>query len=454
MDEQGKGPRGPVPEALSDFSVRTGGQHRLVAQATNFARHSTEIGTDEDSRSPGALRFRQWVNLFHEPSGRYGVYLQAEYGHVFLGEDLDFPKRSGDEPDESGVELRRGHLWLVPYEGALLRVGVLGWSDKFGAKAWGEDALWSVDEYHFERAALANSIWDFNPAGAVLEGEAEGGLQYRGSLLWLAEGDDTLTGNGSALLLGADVDQTSEALRLGASLYFLRDDGSYSYGDFGGPQQAYGSSWDSWAGARASWDAESFRTSGYVILNYGEVQDPGWSHLGMAGRLALDLPRGDDTFSAQLLGSTGGSGDPTRSESSEFRTIAQSERDDLGAQGYWSYLALSSPHGPADLNDLGVGLQNRGLGLLTGQLAWRRQLSPTLASRVAGGYLRAARESPVSGSAYMGFELLGELHWQCFEQLGFDVGAACFAPGDFYRAAGGGGPDTLFSVFFRMQLEF
>ena len=42
------------------------------------------------------------------------------------------------------------------------------------------------------------------------------------------------------------------------------------------------------------------------------------------------------------------------SDTTEFRTVAQSYRDNFGAQGYWSYTHLTTPNGPDDVNDLGA----------------------------------------------------------------------------------------------------
>ncbi len=443
-----------VPPAIrSNYGVRFGGQYRINGQATNFDRHSVFLTNDQSSVSFGALRLRQWFNLFHEERKDHGVYVQLEIGHVFLGEDEDFPKAFDSGGDEVGLELRRGYLWVEPWRDATLRVGVVDWQDRFGDRPGFDAQLWTVDDYASARSVLANSVWDFNVSGLTLDGLFAERIHYRGGLLWLAEGDDTLTGTGAAFLATADVDVEVGSDLFGASLYYLRDNGDYSYGTFGGPRTMYDSSWDLWAGVRGYLDWGDVKPSAYAIFNYGETEEPNWRHHGWAARLAVDKKLDEATISAQVLYSSGDDGS-SATRSDEFRTIAQSERDNFGAQGYWSFMGLTSPRGPTDVNDLGVGLQNRGLGLLTAQLAAEVPLSNRWRGYVSTAWLRSAEDNPANGSSDIGWEVLGEMRWKLADSLAIDFGGAFLRTGDFYRAPGGSSPDDLFSLFARMQLEF
>ena len=438
---------------LDDYELRSGGQYRVIGHATNFDRHPVSISGDQTSVSFAALRFRHWFNLFHEEQQDHGVYVQLEVGHVPFGEDRDFPKTFNSGGEEVGLELRRAYLWVEPWRDAILRVGVVDWQDRFGDRPGFDPQLWGVDDYANARSVLANSVWDFNVTGLTLDGAFDEESHYRLGLLWLAEGESDLTGTGAAFLATSDFDMQVGSDVLGASVYYLRDNGTYSYGTFGGPRATYDSSWDLWAGLRAHLDCGDFQTSAYAIFNHGETASPDWKHSGWAARLAVDKKIDETKLSAQVLYSTGNDGSST-TRSDEFRTIAQSERDNFGAQGYWSFVGLTSPHGPSDMNDLGVSVQNRGLGLLTAQLAADLPLSDRCSGYVSTAWLRSAESNSSNGNSDMGWELLGELRWKLSGSLAIDIGGAFLLTGDFYRAPGGGSPDDLVTAFARMQLEF
>jgi hypothetical protein len=436
-----------------DYAIRFGGQYRVVGQATNFERHSTFIGDDQSSVSFGALRIRPWFQLVERDRSDHGFYAQLEIGHLFFGEDGEFSKTSGSEGSQGSVELRRGFLWFEPWEDALLRVGVLDWHDRFGDRPEPYSGLAATDDYNGSRAVLANSVWDFNVSGLTLDGAMSDSAGYRMGLMWLADGDSTLTGDGAALLATSDLDFEAGPHAWGASVYFLRDNGDYSYGTFGGPRAAYESSWDLWTGVRGYLDLGGAAASAYAIVNHGETKNPDWRHTGWAARTALDVDVGEAAVTAQVLYASGNDGSSS-SESGEFRTIAQSERDDFGAQGYWSLVGLTSPRGSSDVNDLGVGLQNRGLGLLTAQLAASRPLTTGWTTYVAASWLRSAESNPANGSTDIGFEVLGQVTRQIGSNLALDIGGAWMNTGDFYRDPSKGAPDDLYAVFVRLQLEF
>ena len=373
------------------------------------------------------------------------------------GEDFDFPKTYVANGDDVGVELRRGFLWYEPTDGSLLRVGILDWHDRFGERPRFDDAEsshWAVDAYDSERAPLANSVWDFSVGGVTYDFEAKD--VWHGSLgaMVLSQGD-TLGGDGSALLFASDLDREVGASLYGVSAYYLRDRGGYSYGDFGGPSSGspIERSWDFWLGARGHHDFLGVRPSYFFIWNRGATESPEWRHSGWAVKGALDYAFGSTVVSFQSYYSTGSDGS-SRERSGEFRTIAQSTRDGLGAASYWSFLGLSSARGPSDVADLGVSLQNLGLGLRTVQASLRHSWNERFSSYLAFGGLSSAQPRPRSGSRSMGVELLGEASWRLAGAMVLDVGGAYFWTGDFYRRGPAtDSPANLYEIYARFQLE-
>ncbi|MFY9345436.1 MAG: hypothetical protein WAT39_23290 [Planctomycetota bacterium] len=134
--------------------------------------------------------------------------------------------------------------------------------------------------------------------------------------------------------------------------------------------------------------------------------------------------------------------------------MAQGERDNFGAQGYWSHLAITSPRGPTDNNDLGVGLQNQGLGLFTLQSSLDQSLAERLRGNFAVGWLRAAEQAATRAGKSIGVELVAELQWRPAGAMSVHAGAAWLFTGDFYETPGAGSPDDLRAFYVRVQLEF
>lgn len=197
----------------------------------------------------------------------------------------------------------------------------------------------------------------------------------------------------------------------------------------------------------------------FFLYNPGQRKElgglPTYNHHGFATKLETGpLPVGPGTWSVQLLYATGNAR-PGQTHSNEFRTIAQSTRDNFGAQGYWSYLVITSPHGPSDVNDLGVSLQNRGLGLFTVQTKYEYPILERLRGAIAVGWLRAATRRPASNATDMGTELANIFTYDFGGGLKADFGASVLFTGDFYQASPlGPPPDTLYEAFARVQLEF
>jgi hypothetical protein len=357
-------------------------------------------------------------------------------GHILWGTNYDFPKtfvgpRWPAADDRVGVMMRYGYLAYHTEELGRLQAGVQGWQDTFGQ-------------------TLFSSDWDFSVGGLSWAREfpelSDG--QVRFGIFELVEGDTHLVDQ--SYLLTLDLDRpVMEKHSIGFSAYFLPDRGGYSY-----PTMAYTSAWDVWLGGRFRLALPIVPVNGFAIYNVGERDDggaPTFHHEGTALKLeAGPVPIGPGKVSTQAVYSTGGD-----TPGSGFRTVAQSARDNFGAEGYWSYLMLVTPQGYTDVNDLGVSLQNRGCGLFTVQAKYDYPIFQKLSGTIAVGWLRSDTPNPANGSADMGTELGNNFTLDFGGGLKADMGAAVLFTGDFYKpSAGAPPPATLYEAFTRAQLEF
>ena len=452
--------------ALGDVGFAAGGQLRLIGNQSNFGFHDRTVAGEQSGSDFLSNQFRAWVNVHDRESCRYGAYVQMEVGHIQLGSGREFPKTFGVEPgrlggaDQTGVELRRGFLWYKPTEHSLLRAGILAWEDRFGERQTFGDPLWAIDRNDTSQAPLANSVWDFNVGGIAFEATARESWHYALGALLLQR--DSRAGDGDTWLLTADVDKTIGASIWGASLYYARDRAGNLFCAFGGPAATYGHAPGEfiqrgealWIGGRGHLQHGGGSTSLFLIMSRGETPDYNWSHAGWAAKAATALAAGPGTAHLRVLYSTGNDGsDPTRS--GEFRTIAQSARNNLGAQSYWSLLGLTSPRGPSEVADLGIGLQNDGLGLLTLQAGYEQPLAAAWSAYLAAGWLRSDEPSPRSGSPDIGTELIAEARWQMASVLALELGGGVLFTGDYFKAhAAGEMPAALYELYGRWQLEF
>ena len=422
------------PVALG-YGVRIGGQYRAMLDARNFDFHGATVA-DVPSLVVNQ-RLRTWMNLHDVADQTHGAYVQLEIGHTLFGSGGEFPKA---DP----VELRRGYLWARPNDALLVKVGVQGFHDRFGERPGfrvEDDDLFAVDAYDSFQAPLANSIWDFNVGGVSAEGALSHGLHYRAGVFVLEQNGISPLDDGGAVLGSGDLDVEVGPALVGVSAYVVRDNGDYSYGTFAGPAAAYDSSLDAWLGVRAHLDLGMFKPSAFVIYNGGGTTKPDFTHNGFAAKLGTDVKTDVGTFHFFLHGSTGGAG-------SEFRTIAQSVRDDRGAQGYWSLLGASSPRGPSDLFDLGVSLQNQGRGLASAQAGYDGDLGKLVSIYAATGVVTS---STALGNA-MG-EILAEGTVHLFPSMNLSVGLDVLGSNDFFAVGGADANGAFYEAYSRFQLE-
>lgn len=419
--------------------VGIGGQYRVMFNAANFSFHSPAITDSQRSQTFFNQRFRTWLTV--TPNEHVQGYLQVQMGHNLWGDQFEFVKTDVAPlfpvGTRVGIALRRGYLAYRTEDLGELRVGVQDWQDSFGQ-------------------TLASSDWDFNVGGLswARTFPSLGNVNMLLGLFALSEGDVALADD--ALLLTLDLEwHSDEDHALGLAAYFLPDSGNYSYPT----APPYDSAWDAWLGVRARGTAGRIPLGAFFLYNPGQRKEltglPRYNHHGFAAKLESGpLTIGPGKWSTQILYSSGKSR-PAQTHSHEFRTIAQSVRDNFGAQGYWSYLVLTSPHGPSDVDDLGVSLQNRGLGLFTVQTKYDYPIAGRLSGAIAVGWLRSASQNPANGATGMGTELANMFLYDFGGGLKADFGVGVFFPGDFYRpSAEADRPDTLYEAFARVQLEF
>jgi hypothetical protein len=376
------------------------------------------------------------------PNRHVEGYIQIEVGHMPWGSNFDFPKtyvgpRWPAADDRVGMELRRGWLGYKNANIGRLRAGIQGWQDSFGQ-------------------TLASSDWDFSVGGLswVRDFPSYGDMAMQFGIFSLFEGLETQADD--AVLLALDLDwKTAKNGSFGFSVYYLPDSGEYSYPT----ADPYDSAWDVWLGVRATTELGPIPLNMFGIYNTGQRKElgglPTFSHDGAALKLeAGAIPFACGKFFFQTLYSTGDS-NPNDNHSGEFRTVAQSARDNFGAQGYWSYLVITSPQGPSDVNDLGISLQNRGLGLFTVQAKYEYPIYRRLSGNLAVGWLRSDTLNPVSGANDIGTELANIFRLDFGGGLVADFGASVLFTGDFYRTSPAAPrPDNLSEAYTRLQLEF
>ncbi len=400
--------------------VEIGGQYRVMANGSNFGWHAATISDNQPSDTFFNQRFRTWFDVKTGEAG--SGYLEIEAGHNTWGD------QGNEFPKVTDFEVRRAYLTYKEDELGEFQIGILPWSDSFGD-------------------VLASSDHDFNFGG--LSYSKAFGSDGRLKLAALQLRDAAVFG-GDAGLYTVDVEFGE---KFGLSVYGLADEGGYSYP---APFPAYDSATDLWVGVRGTAGVLNW----FAIYNSGEMDVDGdgtkdWEHAGYAAKVAASFPVGGEggKLSFQALYSTGNDGGSVTA-SGEFRTIAQGVRDNFGSMGYWSMLGLTSPRGPSDVNDLGVSLQNRSLGLMTLQAALDISLGESSGAYFAVGWLQSAEEN-ANGDSNMGIEILAEFQHKLGGGMGLEIGAGGLLTGDFYKALPGDpDPEDLFEIYARVQLEF
>jgi hypothetical protein len=415
--------------------VILGGQYRVMSSGANYNYHPESIGPTGQSQAFVNERLRTWLTV--EPNENVEAYVQAQMGNVLWGTNYDLPKTftaPGTAGDQVGVMLRYGYLAYHTDTLGRVQVGIQPWQDNFGQ-------------------TLFSSDWDFSVGGFswIRNFPDWGGSQFRFGIFELVEGDAQFADQ--SYLFTLDLDQPIwEKSSIGFSAYYLPDRGGYSYPS---PVFApYDPAWDVWLGGRFRL-ALPVPINGFAIYNEGQRQDfgpaPTFHHDGIALKLeAGPVEIGPGKVSTQVLYSSGGA-----TPGGGFRTVAQSARDNFGAEGYWSYMMIVAPQGYSDVNDMGVSLQNRGCGLFTTQTKYDYPLYQQLSGTLAVGWLRSDTPNPANGSTTMGTELGNDFTYDFGGGLKADLGAAVLLTGDFYKPSPiAPAPATVYEIFTRVQLVF
>lgn len=430
-----------------DYKFQIGGQYRVNPNFSNFPFQPVTLSPDNESGENFAQqRLRLWLTAVIDE--HIEGYVQVQIGGFLWGQNYEFAKsfvgpRFPPRDDRVGILLRRGWISYHDDECGKFRIGILDWHDSFGD-------------------TLASSDYDFNVAGVdwtqtfpeLGNMKAWLGAFVMTDLALLQT--DLPVGNHNALLFTSDFDwKCGDRSSFGFSTYGMMDNGQYSYPTL----TPYRSSWDLWVGARAATCFGDFLpVNGFVLYNGGQREDLDGSifrHNGMAVKLeAGPLEIGPGKLSAQMLYASG-SHTPGEGNSAEFRTIAQTYRDNFGAQGYWGYLYITAPNPPSDVKDLGVSLQNRGLGLYTIQGKYVYPLTCKLSGLFAAGWTTAVDPNPISGNRVIGPEVANQFIYNFGHGLTVDLGVSVLFTGDFYRAGPTAPrPNDLYEAFSRVQLEF
>jgi hypothetical protein len=433
------------------FKWSWGGQARVEPDISNFPFHPLVLTPEDHTQRVIVERLRFWVAV--NPNEHVEAYTQVQFGGIQWGSNADFSKTFPGPRfppvagfnDFVGIVLRRAWLAYSDDDWGKVRAGFLDWHDSFG------DTLASSD-YDFQIGGVewSKTFKECNNARVVAA------ALFLSDLPLVTSNPEDGPGTHTAWLFTLDADQPiDEQTSVGASVYYLPDAGDYSYATFA----PYKSAYDVWLGVRGKTVLGVVPVNGFFLYNFGDRTDAAGAvvlkHNGFAAKAeAGPLPLGPGKLSAQALFATGSS-TPGFGDTAEFRTVAQSYRDNFGAQGYWSYMHLTTPNGPDDVQDLGVSLQDRGLGLFTVQAKYEYPLCGKLSGTSAAGWFRSAKANPISGSSNIGTELAQQFTYDFGGGLKLDTGAAWLITGDFYKPGPSAStPRELYEVFARLQLEF
>ena len=298
-----------------------GGQYRMMFSGADNSYHAAYITDDQPSQAFINERLRTWLTV--QTSDNVEAYVQAQMGNVLWGTNYDLPKTfaaPGTAGDQVGVMLRYGYLTYHDDCMGRFQAGIQPWQDSFSQ-------------------TLFSSDWDFSVGGLswVRNFPELGGTQMKLGIFELVEGDAQLVDQ--TYLLTLDLDRpVGEKSSIGFSAYYLPDRGGYSYPLPSPPYPGfapYRSAWDVWIGARFRLGLPVAPINGFAIYNMGERDDVSgatFEHNGVALKLeAGPMEVGPGKVSCQALYSTGGD-----TPGGGFRTVAQSARDNFGAEGYWS----------------------------------------------------------------------------------------------------------------------
>ena len=431
-------PNGDTQVSLIDeYKVKIGLQYRVMWNYSNIPLSG--VTTAADTKDYDFFRQRMRFNIDVQPAEDVGAFLQLEYRGGWGGSS---PANS--DPRGVGLTLnafnrlqargvRYGYIYYTPWEKTNLAAGVIPVSDQIG------DILFSAD-------------WDFN-VGGISYSSVASSVDYRIAYVRLIDGaasldsldassdfsDRDVIGNNVDLFI-VDVNwPVADIAKMGVHLYYLSASKKLAV-KAGLPGKVS----QGWYALSGSVDIEPMNINGFVCINngtYGDNDNTGW-----AIKTEAVIPLGSPTLKVLGVYSTGDKeGD---SPEDQFRTIQGIFR----TEGFWAYTHIFTANPPSDVNDLGVGLDNGGRGLISIQAKCEKPLIEKLNGELFAGWFQASQENS-DGNKDMGTEVGGMFTYEMAKCLNLQLGAAFAFLGDYYKS-GGQNPDNLHEVFSRFQLHF
>jgi hypothetical protein len=424
---------GPMPQGdsqvslIEKFNVKIGLQYRVMYNYSNIPLSGVNTAADTDDYD--FFRQRMRFNIDVQPVENVGGFLQLEYRGGWGGSSP-----ASSDPRGAGLSLnafnrleargvRYGYIYYIPNDASYLAAGIIPVSDQLG------DTNFSAD-------------WDFNVGGIAwssMFGNVDYRLAYVRAIDGVASSDSSVVEDNAHLFIADANFPAGEKAKVGGHIYYLYSDGDLSKA-LGFPGEVK----QGWYSLSGSADLGALMLNGFVSLNDGDVGKT--DNTGYALKAEAIIPLGSPTLKVLAVYSSGD--EAGKEPDDQYRTI----QGIFGTEGYWAYTHLFTANGPSDVNDLGVGLDNGGLGLLSIQAKVEGPLMDKLSGELTGGWFQAGEDN-ATGNDDMGGEVGGMVTYEMAKYLNLQVGVAYAFLGDFFEVDKKN-PDDLYEVYTRFQLQF
>jgi hypothetical protein len=385
--------------------------------------------------------FRQRLRLNFDVKTQAGVggFFQLEYrgGWGSASPDKSDPRdayavNASNRLQARGV--RYGYLYFPAGPGTVL-TGILPANDQV------DQMLFSAD-------------WDLNIGGIAYAGKMRD-VDYRLAYVRLVEGAFYRNTPGIK-----DKDQHFLVLDLNSKLGGL-DAGIHYYGTYGKICSPYDQNGNknphypnnctpsdfntlnqTWVGPTLTYKLNQVNLHAAVLANSGKNANN--SNSGWLARLEGSTKLGPATLSLLGVYSTG------KNNGNGFKTV----HGLLGTNGYWAYTYIFTPHGPSDVNDLGLEPGNQGFGLTTVQAKVDFPIIEGLSAQGVIGTFRSNKDMGVNGKS-LGTEAGVTLAANVGKHMTLEFGGAVASLGNAGNAMyNGNTKKSVNEIFSRLQLEF
>jgi hypothetical protein len=292
---------------------------------------------------------------------------------------------------------------------------------------------------------LFSADWDLNIGGIAYAGKV-GDIDYRLAYVRLVEG--AFYRNKAA----KDKDQHFLVLDLNSKLGGF-DAGIHYYGTYGKICDPNSSNYpnnctpsdfktlnQTWVGPTLTYKLNQVNLHTAVLANSGKNANT--SNSGWLARLEGSTKLGPATLSLLGVYSTG------KNNGNGFQTV----HGLLGTNGYWAYTYIFTPHGPSDVNDLGLEPGNKGYGLTTVQAKVDFPITEGLSAQGVIGTFRSNKDMKVNGKS-LGTEAGVTLATNVGKHMTLEFGGAVASLGNAGKAEYNG-KKSVNEIFSRLQLEF